>query len=46
MSERPAGVPEHNIYTVMVALATLITGGAVVFLAIRSSELFGTWIPF
>jgi hypothetical protein len=46
MSERPAGAPEHNIYTVMVVLATMITGGAVVFLAMRSAELFGSWMPF
>jgi|CXWL01.1.fsa_nt_gi hypothetical protein len=47
MSDRPAGSqPEHNIYTVLVILATLITGGATVFLAIRSQTYFGTWYPF
>lgn len=47
MSDRPAGSqPDHNIYTVLVILATLITGGAVIFLAIRSQALFGSWNPF
>ena len=47
MSERPAGAqPEHNIYTVLVVLATLITGGGVIFLAMRMHALFGTWSPF
>lgn len=47
MSERPAGAqPEHNIYTALVILATLITGGAVIYLAVRTHALFGTWSPF
>jgi hypothetical protein len=46
MSDRPIGQPEHNVYTVLVVLATLITGGATVFLFLRSIELFGTWWPF
>lgn len=46
MSDRPIGQPEHNIYTVLVVLATLITGGAIVFMALRSIDLFGTWWPF
>jgi hypothetical protein len=47
MSDRPAGGrPDHNVYTVLVVLATLITGGAVIFLALRSQELFGSWRPF
>lgn len=47
MSDRPSlAQPEHNIYTVLVVLATLITGGGVVYLAIRTHALFGTWSPF
>lgn len=47
MSDRPAGGrPDHNVYTVLVILATLITGGATVFLALRSQALFGSWSPF
>lgn len=46
MSDRPIGQPEHNVYTVLVVLATLITGGAIVYLAMRSSAMFGTWWPF
>ena len=47
MSDRPSGSqPEHNIYTVLVILATLITGSAVLFLAIRSHTFFGSLSPF
>jgi len=47
MSDRPAGGrPENDVYTVLVALATLITTGAVVFMAMRSQVLFGSWQPF
>ena len=47
MSDRPDGSqPDHNIYTVLLILATLITGGATLFLAIRSQTLFGSWYPF
>ncbi len=47
MSDRPAGAePEHNIYTVLLILATLIAGATVIFLAVRSHALFGSWSPF
>ncbi len=47
MSDRPVGGrPEHDVYTVLVILATLITGGAVLFLALRSQLFFGSWYPF
>ena len=46
MSDRPIGRPDHDVYTVLVGLATLIVTGTVFFLAMRSQELFGSWRPF
>ena len=47
MSDGPAGVsPESDIYTVLLITATLMVAGAVVFLAMKNQELFGTWNPF
>lgn len=47
MSESPAGQkPENDVYTVLLILATVLTAGATVFLAMRSQVLFGSWNPF
>jgi len=46
VSEGPVGKPDHDIYTVLVMLATLVSAAATVFLAVRSQQLFGTWNPF
>ncbi len=47
MSDRPAAdQPDHNIYTVLVILATVLVAGATIFLVIRSQQLFGSWNPF
>lgn len=47
MSERPdAGSPDHNVYTVLLLLATVVVVGATVYLAMRSQQLFGTMNPF
>lgn len=47
MSERPAdGKPDHNVYTVLVLLATIVVAGATIYLAMRSQQLFGTMNPF
>jgi len=47
MSERPAGVqPEHNVYTVLLILATALVATATVYLAVRSQQCFGSWNPF
>ena len=39
------GAP-NNIYTVLVIIATLFMCFGTVFLAVRSNQLFGTWLPF
>ncbi|MBI4719535.1 MAG: hypothetical protein HY763_17195 [Planctomycetes bacterium] len=47
MSEGPAvGKPGHDIYTVLVILATVLVVGATIYLGIRSHQLFGSWNPF
>ncbi len=47
MSEGPSeSRPEHNVYTVLLVLATVLVLGAAVYLAIRSQQLFGSWNPF
>ncbi len=47
MSDAPVGPkPENNIYTVLLILATILTAGATIFLAIQSQQLFGSWNPF
>ncbi len=47
MSESPAvGQPDHNVYTVLLVLATIIVGGATIYIAVRSQQLFGSWNPF
>ena len=47
MSEGPVGgKPENDIYTALLILATILTTGATVYLAIRSQQLFGSWNPF
>lgn len=45
MSDRPEGTPSSDIYTILLVLATVLVGGATVFLAMRSNELFGSWGP-
>jgi len=46
MSESPVGAPEHDVYTVMVILSTLLMAAATIFLMIRSHQWFGSWNPF
>ena len=47
MSEGPAsGQPEHDVYTVLVALAMVVVVAATVYLGVRSQQLFGSWNPF
>lgn len=47
MSERPAeSRPDHNVYTVLLMLATIVVAGATVYLAMRSQQLYGTMNPF
>ncbi len=42
----PASTPESDIYTVLLAIATLLVLIATVLLAVRSQQFFGTWLPF
>lgn len=46
MSDRPAGQPANDSYTLLVIIATVVVAGATVYLAVRSQQLFGTWNPF
>ena len=47
MSEDPSGGnPDHNVYTVLVILATIVVASATVYLGVRTHQLFGSWNPF
>lgn len=47
MSEGPADTkPDHDVYTVLLILGTLLLAGATIYLAVRSQQLFGDWNPF
>ena len=46
MSDRPAGQPVNDCYTLLVVLATVVVAAATVYLAVRSQHLFGTSNPF
>ncbi len=47
MSDNPADAkPDHNVYTVLLMLSTLLVAGATVYLVVRSQQLFGSWYPF
>ncbi len=47
MSERPAGnQPEHNIYTVLLIVATAFVAASTAYLAVSSQQLFGSFNPF
>jgi len=37
--------PPNNIYTAWLIIATLFLLFGTVYLAVRSHELFGTWLP-
>jgi len=38
--------PESDIYTILLAIATVFMLIATVFISIRSQQFFGTWLPF
>lgn len=47
MSEGPAGgQPEHDVYTILVILATMVVIAATAYLGVVSQQLFGSWNPF
>jgi len=45
MSDRPDSSPSSDIYTILLIFATVLVGGATIYLAMRSNALFGTWSP-
>jgi hypothetical protein len=46
MSDRPTSRPDHNVYTILLIIATVLVAGATVYLTVESAQLFGTWNPF
>jgi len=46
MSDRPAGRPANDIYTLLTMLATVVVAAATIYLAIKSEQFFGSWNPF
>ncbi len=45
MSEGPNAKPESDIYTVLLAIATVFVLLGTIFVSIRSHQLFGHWLP-
>lgn len=45
MSDRPGSKPSNDIYTILLMIATILVGGATIYLASRSAALFGSWNP-
>ena len=37
---------ESDIYTVLMAVATVFVLVATVYISVRANDLFGTWLPF
>ena len=47
MSEGPSSTnPESDVFTVLLAVATVSGAVATVYLAVRASQLYGSWLPF
>ena len=45
MNEGSNARPESDIYTVLLAIATVFLLFGTVFVSIRNQQLFGTWVP-
>ncbi len=45
MSEGPNAQPQSDIYTILLAIASLFVLLGTVFVSIRSQQLFGYWLP-
>ena len=47
MSEGPSSTqPESDIFTVLLAIATVFVVVATIYLSVRASQLYGSWLPF
>ncbi|HUU85895.1 MAG TPA: hypothetical protein VM243_20545 [Phycisphaerae bacterium] len=47
MSEGPSSTqPESDIFTVLLAIATVFVVVATIFLSVRAGQLYGSWLPF
>ena len=47
MSEGPpVSQPESDIFTVLLAVATIFVVVATIYLSVRASQLYGSWLPF
>jgi len=42
----PPSSPANDIYTVLIVVATAFVVLGTVIIAVRSSMLFGSWLPF
>ena len=41
----PPSKPDNDVYSVLLVVATVFVVLGTVFLAVRSNELFGSWLP-
>ena len=47
MSEGPSSSrPESDIFTVLLAIATVFVVVATIYLSVRADQLYGSWLPF
>ena len=47
MSEGPSSSqPESDIFTVLLSIATVFVVAATIYLSVRASQLYGSWLPF
>ena len=47
MSEGPTpSKPESDVFTVLLAVATVFVVVATIYTSVRANELFGSWLPF
>jgi hypothetical protein len=42
----PGAQPDSDVYTVLVMIATAFLAVGTIFVAVRSADVFGNWLPF
>ncbi len=47
MSEGPSSTqPESDIFTALLGIAVIFVVTATIYLSVRASQLYGSWLPF
>ncbi|MHC4092557.1 MAG: hypothetical protein ACYSVY_20175 [Planctomycetota bacterium] len=45
-SGTPPSQAESDIYTVLIAVATVFVLMATIYISVRANDLYGSWLPF